>query len=434
MTSQQDHTVKWTRRAHAMWWIAGLVTALLVAAMAVVVYSRGSSRQPRAAVDAGRTMSGMPGTNASSQPGTAGSVELSATQLRNLGVTFGTVEQRMLTDQVRTIGTVTVVEGHVAQIAPRFAGFAERLHVDFTGAAVARGQPMIELYSPEVVAAEQELLSARALGRAMESPAVPGVPASSTDLSTAARTRLRSWNVSDAEIEDVLRTGTARRTVTLYAPISGVVTEKTVVLGQAVAIGQPLYTIADLSEVWVMAEVREADAARVRVGAAADVELASEPGRVWKGRVTYVYPTLDTQNRTVRARIGVANASGLLKPGMYTTVRLSSPMREALTIPSSAVVRTGERSVVFIDMGSGRLAPRDVIIGRSAGELTEVLAGVEPGQRVVTSAQFIVSSESNLAEVMRGMIAQTGAGDAVKSQDMKGMPATPPSATPEKKP
>lgn len=434
MTDQGENTAARTRRARARWWIAAFVAALLVAGMIFVVHSRGSPRQPRAAVDAGRAMSGMPGMKVSSQSGTAGSVELSAAQLRDLGVTFGTVEKRMLTDEVRTIGTVTVDEGRVAQIAPRFAGFAEQLHVDFTGATVARGQPMIELYSAEVVAAEQDLLSARALGLAIQTPTVPGVPASSTDLSTAARARLRSWDVPDAEIEDVLRTGSARHTVTLYAPISGVVTEKTVVRGQAVAMGQPLYTIADLSEVWVMAEVREADAARVRVGAAADVELASEPGRVWKGRVRYVYPTLDTQNRAVRARIGVANTSGLLKPGMYTTVRLSSPTHEALTVPSSAVVHTGERSVVFIDVGSGRLAPRDITVGRSAGDLTEVLAGVEPGQRVVTSAQFLVSSESNLAEVMRGMIAQTGADAGVRSQDMKGMPAPAPSATAKKKP
>lgn len=391
-------------------WVAALVIAAVAAGIAFAV----RSRKPNVG-----TMDGMTGTGAASSARAAGTVELSSAQMRNLGITFGTVERRELTEEVSTIGTVTIDEARVAQVAPRFAGFAERLHVDFTGARVVRGQPMIEIYSPEVVVVEQELLSARALGTAMQTPTVPGVPASSTDLSAAARARLRSWDVSDAEIEDVLRAGTPRRTVTLYAPMSGVVTEKTVVLGQSVAVGQPLYTIADLSVVWVMAAVREADAARVRVGATANVELTSLPGRSWTGRVTYVYPTLDTQNRAVRARIEVANARGMLKPGMYATVRLSSPAREALTVPSSAVVRTGERNIVFVELEGGRVAPRDVTVGRTAGDLTEVLAGVDPGRRVVTSAQFIVSSESNLAEVMRGMMAQTGGRDAM---------------TPEKKP
>ena len=390
--------------AKSKWRIAALVIAAVVAGIAFAMRSR------KAAANA---MNGMAGMGAASSSHAAGTVELSSAQIRNLGITFGTVERRELTEEVSTIGTVTIDEARVAQVAPRFAGFAERLHVGFTGASVVRGQPMIEIYSPEVVVVEQELLSSRTLGAATQMPAVPGVPASSTDLSAAARARLRSWDVSDAQIDDVLKTGSPRRTVTLFAPMSGVVTDKTVVLGQAVAAGQPLYAIADLSVVWVIAAVREADAARVRVGAAAKVELTSQPGRFWAGRVTYVYPTLDTQTRAVRARIAVANTKGMLKPGMYATVRLSSPAREALTVPSSAVVRTGERDIVFVEMEGGHIAPRDVTVGRAAGDLTEVLAGLEPGQRVVTSAQFIVSSESNLAEVMRGMMAQTGAGDAV---------------------
>ncbi|MFI5243509.1 MAG: efflux RND transporter periplasmic adaptor subunit [Gemmatimonadales bacterium] len=384
------------------WWVVALVIAAVAAGIAFAVRSR------KPTVVAMDGMAGMAGKGAASSAHAAGTVKLSPAQMRDLGITFGTAERRELADEVSTIGTVAIDEARVAQVASRFAGFAEHLHVDFVGASVVRGEPMIEIYSPAVVVVEQEMLSARALGAATQTPTVPGVPASSTDLGAAARARLRSWEVSDAEIEDVLRAGTPRRTVTLYAPMSGVVTEKSVVLGQAVAESQPLYSIADLSVVWVMAAVREADAARVKVGAAASVELTSQPGRSWTGHVTYVYPTLDSQTRAVRARIAVANTRGMLKPGMYATVRLSSSAREALTVPSSAVVRTGERDIVFVEMESGRLEPRDVTVGRTAGDLTEVLAGVEPGQRVVTSAQFIVSSESNLAEVMRGMMAQQG--------------------------
>jgi Cu(I)/Ag(I) efflux system membrane fusion protein len=200
-----------------------------------------------------------------------------------------------------------------------------------------------------------------------------------------------------------------------------VVVEKRVVRGQAIAPGEQLYTIADLSEVWVDVQLREADAAAVRVGSGADVELAGLPGRTLKGRVGYIYPTLEQETRTVRARVAIANADGVVKPGMYATVRLTTPGRSALTVPNSAVLRTGERNVVFVDMGGGELMPHEVELGATAGEYTEVLAGLEPGQRVVTSAQFLLDSESNLAEVMRAMMGQMNTGDMGNMKDMPGM-------------
>jgi membrane fusion protein, copper/silver efflux system len=281
---------------------------------------------------------------------------------------------------------------------------------------VRRGQPLAELYSPEVLAAEEELLVARRLGATLGASDVPGVPAPAADLLAAARRRLLLLGVGEDEVERVLRDGRARRTVTLRAPASGVVLEKRVTEGQAVAAGEPLYTVADLGSVWVEAELRGGDAAGVAEGAAADVELAASPGRALKGRVAYVQPTLDAATRTVRARVVVANSDGRLRPGTYATVRFSAPARRALTVPASAVVRTGDRSLVFVDMGGGRLMPQDVETGRAAGELVEVLAGLEPGQRVVTSAQYLLESESNLADVMRAMMGQMGA------QEMKGMP------------
>src|SRR5207247_1377780 len=195
-----------------------------------------------------------------------------------------------------------------------------------------------------------------------------------TELVEAAKRRLRLWDISDAQIDEVLRSRQARRTLTLYAPTGGVVIEKRVVQGQSIAPGEHLYTIADLADVWIDVQLREADAANVRPGSGADIELAGLPGRDIKGRVTYVYPVLDSLARTVRARVVVANTDRLLKPGMYATVRLRTPSRSALTVPSSAVLRTGDRSVVFVDMGGGQLMPQDVEISRVAGELTEVLA------------------------------------------------------------
>ena len=361
-------------------------------------------------------MPGMEGMNMSSD----GSVQLAASQINEFGITFGTIEMRPLETEVRTVGIVGFDETRITQVVPRFSGFVERLHVDFTGQPVRVGQPLLNVYSPELVAAQEELLIARQLDHKMDQTAVPGVPAGSSNMLAAARRRLRLWNISDAQIDEVLRTGEVQRTLTLHAPASGIVVEKNVVRGQAIESGQSLYTIANLSEVWVEAELREADAGTVREGSGATVELAAFPGRPFTGRVEYVYPTLAETSRTLKARIALANSEGRLKPGMYATVRITTPGRTALTAPASAIVRTGERTMVFVDMGGGRLMPHDVETGRSGSEYVEVLAGVEPGQRVVTSAQFLLDSESNLGEVMRSMTSMGGAG-SMEGMDMPGM-------------
>ena len=364
-----------------------------------------------------------------------GSVQLTLDQIRQFGVTFGTAEERPLEAEVRTVGVVAPDERRIAQVAPKFGGFVERLYVDFTGRPVRRGEPLLEIYSPELVAAQQELLVAARLQETVGGSSVPGVPAPSTDLVAAARQRLRLWDVPEAQIREVLRTGRVRRTVTLFSPASGVVVEKPVVRGQAVQAGQALYTIADLSRVWVEAELREADAGTVREGSPATVELAAFPGRPLAGVVSYLQPTLQAEARTLRARIVLPNPEGRLRPGMYATVRLSAPSRTALTVPASALVRTGERTLVFVDFGDGRIAAQEVEAGRVTGDYAEILSGVEPGQRVVTSAQFLLDSESNLGETMRGMIGTTGPGDMGgmegmegmedRGADMKGMPTPP---------
>ncbi|MET0397359.1 MAG: efflux RND transporter periplasmic adaptor subunit [Longimicrobiaceae bacterium] len=388
--------------------LVGALFAVVVLVPLALLAGHDRSEEPRgqARAPAMAGMEGMAGMDMTSD----GSIRLTAAQVREFGVTFGSVEQRTLEDGVRTVGTVTYDETRVAQVAPRFGGFAERLHVDFTGQTVRRGQPLLEIYSPELVAAQQELLVAARLQRSGGGE-VPGMPDGGADLVRAARERLRLWDVSEAQIDRVLRTGQVQRTLTLFSPVSGVVVEKPVVRGQAVQAGQTLYTITDLSRVWVEAEVREADAGSVRVGTPATVELTAFPGRPLAGTVEYVYPSLQPEARSLRARIALPNPDGRLRPGMYATVRLSAPVRTALTVPATAVVRTGERSLVFVDLGGGRILPQEVETGRTAGDYTEVLAGVEPGQRVVTSAQFLLDSESNLAETMRGMIGMTGSGE-----------------------
>ncbi len=412
-----------------------IVAISLVVAAAGVIWAIAAGRDASDGESESQGMSDMPGMSMSGDS----SARLTAAQIAQFGITFGTVEERTLSAETRTTGVVTYDETRIVTVAPKFAGFAERLHVNFTGQTVRRGQPLLDIYSPELVAAQEELLLARRLERTVGESAVPGVPASTTDLLGAARRRLRLWDITDAQIEEILRAGTVRRTLTLYAPASGVVLEKNVIAGQAVDAGMTLYTVADLSRVWVDVQLRETDVALVRQGSPAALEVTGLPGRLFEGRVDYVYPVLDSVSRSVRARISVPNVSRVLMPGMYATVRLVTPARQALTVPTSAVIQTGRRTLVFVDMGGGRLMPQDIEIGRATSDYTEVLAGVEPGRRVVTSAQFLLESESNLGEVMRSMMGQgvdRGMADMpgmeMKGADVKGMPAAPRPKSPEK--
>ena len=376
------------------------------------------------------------GAGAESMPGMAGmdvsangSVKLTTSQIHQFGVTYGSASVRPLTNETRTTGIATFDETRMAQIAPKFGGFVDRLYVNSTGQQVQRGDRLLDIYSPELLAAQQELLLADQLDRSVGKSSVPGVSAGQTDLADASRRRLRLWDISDAQIDEILRSGHVRRALTLYAPVSGIVVDKKVIQGQAVSPGEELYAIADLSDIWVDAQLREVDAANVRVGSQADIEFTGLPGRTYSGHVAYVYPTLQQEARTIQARIVVPNPHRVLKPGMYATVRLATPDRSALTVPSAAILQTGDQNIVFVDMGQGELMPHDVELGRVAGDYTEILSGLELGQRVVTSAQFLLSSESNLGEVMKSMIGNMGSGDRampnMRGMDVPGNKSTP---------
>lgn len=401
-----------------------VIAAIVLAGVAAAIAWRVLHRQPaqRATATASAPAAKASGSMAGMDMSSSGTIQLSANQLRTFGVTFGNVEERTLETNVRTVGTVMVDETKLSDVTPRFGGYVERLYADETGQRVRAGQPLMDIYSPELVAAEQELLVAGKLDESIGESAVPGVPGASTNLVAAAKERFALWNISEAQIDDILRTGKVRRTLTLYAPISGVVLEKAVVQGQAIQPGTMVYRLADLRDVWIDVPLREQDAASVREGSQATVDLASYPGRPVGGRVAYVYPTLDSTARAVRARVEVPNPNGLLKPGMYATVTLTTPSRGALTVPTSSVLNTGERTLVFMDMGSGRLMPMDIVTGRTAGAYTEVVSGLDPGQRVVTSAQYLLDAESNLAEVMKSMIGQMNTSDMKSTPNMKDMP------------
>jgi Cu(I)/Ag(I) efflux system membrane fusion protein len=297
---------------------------------------------------------------------------------------------------VRTVGQFVPAEPGLSDVTTKIDGFVEELYVSATGVPVRRGQPLLALYSPMLVAAQEELLTALRLAASVDSGSDAGRSAQS--LVAAARRRLAYWDISAAQIERLERTGQATKTLTLTAPASGYVLEKMVVAGQSVMPGMKLYRIADLSTLWVEGEVFERDLALVRVGAPATAEVVAYPGRQFRGRVSFIWPVVDAESRTARVRVAFANRGGALKPGMYATLFFEGAVgTDVLHVPAEAVVMTGERNLVFVVQPDGMLAPREVTLGPRAGDRYQVLSGVAEGDRIVASANFLVDAESRLS-------------------------------------
>ncbi|HET9707675.1 MAG TPA: efflux RND transporter periplasmic adaptor subunit [Gemmatimonadales bacterium] len=347
-------------------------------------------------------MAAMPGmstgaADAAKPAGERQPVRLTAAQAQALGVTYTVVTRGPLSRSVRTVGQVVPAEPDLAEITPKIDGFVDRLFVDATGIQVRRGQPLLALYSPMLVSAQEELLTALHLAQAIDSTA-PEARRNAQDLVTAARRRLAYWDISAEQIERLERTGEVTKTLTLVAPFDGVVMEKMVVAGQSVMPGMKLYRLANLSTVWVEGEVFEQDLALIRVGAPVRVELTAYPGQTFKGQVSFVWPVVDEQSRAGKVRVALANTGGLIKPGMYATLLFDATVgRDALSLPSEAVVLTGERNLVFVVSKDGALEPREVTLGARAGARIQIMRGVAEGERVVGSANFLVDAESRLS-------------------------------------
>ena len=330
-------------------------------------------------------------------------VMLTAADAQRIGVTYAPVVLGPLAREVRTVGQVTFDETRVRSIALKIDGFVERLIVNSTGQAVYAGQPLLTIYSPMLVTAQEELLLAKRLQ--VDVAAASGdTRRGADDLLSSARRRLAYWDISAAEISEIERSGRVRKTLTLRAPVGGYVLEKNVLAGQKIMAGEALYKVADLSTLWVEGEVFEQDLSTVRVGGSVQADFAALPGAPRTGRISYVYPTLNPQTRTVRVRVVLSNANLLLKPGMYATIRIAGVERaNVLTVPRSAVLSTGERSIVFVREANGQLTPREVALGTSNDDRIEVLRGVSGGETVVASATFLVDAESNLGTALGGM-------------------------------
>jgi Cu(I)/Ag(I) efflux system membrane fusion protein len=307
-----------------------------------------------------------------------------------------------MTREIRTVAQVTYDETLVKIISPKIDGWVEQLYVNFTGQPVSAGQPFLSVYSPMLVSAEEELILAMKLNQSLSGASSETLTGSS-DLAAAARRRLEYWGISSAEIDRIVGTGQVRKNLTLRSPVSGVVIEKNVLAGQKIMSGEALYKIADLSTVWIEGEVFERDLPSIRVGTLVKAEFDALPGEVRTGRVSYLYPTLNPETRTARIRVAMANPGLRLKPGMYATIRVEGAAENAVSVPRSAVLSTGERSLVFVRRADGMLEPRNVTTGESTEDRTRIIAGVKVGETVVASGTFLVDAESNLGSSMGGM-------------------------------
>jgi membrane fusion protein, copper/silver efflux system len=349
--------------------------------------------QPQADPMAGMDMSAATADSATLQ---RAPVHLSTEQARAVGLTFAVVQRGALTRTVRSVGQVVAAEPNLAEITTKIDGFVEQLFVAATGTTVRRGQPLLTLYSPMLVAAQEELLAAKRLAASVES-SEPEARRSGEALVEAGRRRLSYWDISREQIDRLERTGEVTKTLRLNAPVNGIVLEKMVVTGQAVMAGMKLYRIANLSTVWIEGAVFEQDLRLARVGAPVAAEIAAYPGRRFVGHVSFVWPTVDEASRSGRVRVEFRNPTGELRPGMYVTLLLEALVAsDAVHVPAEAVVQTGERNVVFVVGQGGALEPREVVLGSRAGNRFQISAGLEPGERIVASANFLIDAESRL--------------------------------------
>jgi Cu(I)/Ag(I) efflux system membrane fusion protein len=329
-----------------------------------------------------------------------------------IGVTSAPVEQTVLKKMIRAVARVDFDERRLADVTLKIGGWVQDLFVDYTGKTVHKGEPLLTLYSPDLVTSQEEYLLALRTRDQLADSTVPEAVTSSQRLVEAAR-RLLLWDLTPQQIKALEERGTPQTYLTLYAPTSGTVVEKMVVKGMHVEPGMKLYRIADLSAVWLYADIYEYEVSLVREGQGATISLSYYPGETFTGKITYIYPYLDTQTRTNKVRLEFANSHGKLKPGMYANSEIEINLGTLLTVPESAVLQSGLRQLVFVDQGEGIFAPREVKLGVKADSRFAVLAGLREGEQVVTSGNFLLDSESKLqsATSMMAMMGAIGMGD-----------------------
>ena len=337
-----------------------------------------------------------------------GTVQISPEKQQLIGVKFGTVEMRPLEKVIRTVGRVDYDEKRIVTVSPKIGGWIEDLYVDFTGRFVKQGEPLLTIYSPELVSTQEEYLIALRAKRDLSKSPFPEVAGSGDSLAESAKRRLKLWDINDDQIKALEESGQAKKTLTLYSPFSGFVLEKAAYKGMNVMPGVALFKLADLSVVWLYADVYEYELPFVRLGQQASVQLASMPGETFTGRAIYIYPSLNPETRTAKVRFELPNPHGKLKPEMYANVEIKVHLGQKLTVPEGAIIDTGLRQLAIIDKGNGYFEPREVKVGSKVDNYYEVIKGLKAGERVVTSANFLIDSESKLKEAVGGMAGMPG--------------------------
>lgn len=372
--------------------LGGFALILAAAILVMRVASRVESSPLAPGHQHGATASG-----AGAQP-----VMLSEEQARRIGVTYAAVERGPLGRVIRTVAVVTYDETKLKSITSRVDGFVEQLFLDFTGQAIRAEDPVFSLYSPMLVSAQQELLLAKRLRDNVAGGSADAMRGAE-ELVESARRRLLYWEVPAADVLQIEASGEVKKTITFRSPFRGVVLEKSILAGQRIMAGEAVYRIADLSTVWLEGEIFERDVPAVRLGLPVIAEFPALPGAPRRGRITYIYPTLNPETRTSRVRVELPNPGLALKPGMYATFHFTAITEPVLSVPRSAVLSTGKRNLVFLRRSDGMLEARDVTLGVTTDERIEILSGLTPADTVVASATFLVDAESNLGTLLGGM-------------------------------
>ena len=336
----------------------------------------------------------------------ASTIRIDPVTIQNMGIRTEKVKMGSPVKTIRTVGNITYDETRIYTVNTKFNGWIEKLYVDFEGKQVRKGQPLFDIYSPELVTAQEEYLLALEQYRSLGQSGFEQVREAARRLRDASHTRLRYWDVSPAQIRRLESSGMVRKTVTVFSPATGVVTKKNAFQGHYVKAGEHQYEIADLSTVWVDVDIYEYELPWVEKGMPAEMELTYIPGKHFKGRVLFIYPYLNPKTRTATLRLEFPNPKGLLKPAMYANVYLKSEIEEkSLLIPQVAVIDSGVRKVVFVSRGNGKFEPREVELGLEVNDdRYQVLNGLSEGEEIVVSAQFMLDSESRLREVIQKML------------------------------
>ncbi len=372
-----------------------IIIGLLATALSV-----SGCRQQRAHDTAMAGMPAMQDTSAGRPAMSGGAdstgVPINRGEAARLGITFARAAERPVQASVRVVGVLKYAEPRLVYVNARVSGWVEKLYADYVGKRVTAGEPLLALYSPELVSAQDEYLLARRLR--------------DDTLAASARRRLALWDIPADQIDSLEARGSVTRTLMLRAPRSGEIVEKNVIEGQAMQSGMNLFLIADRGVLWVDLAIFEQDAAAVHLGTTATITVDALPGRTFRGHVTFIYPQLDEKTRTLTARVEVENPAAELRPGMYAAGEVARVGRRTLSVPLTAVLPTGTRDLVFVNRGDGRFLPREVRIGARGDSLVEVVQGLKPGDEVVASATYLLDSESNLASAIQGLMLQMGMG------------------------